>query len=152
MKTIEKESRLTIERLSEECNQAKARASHLEHEGRYEAEVRAEMARLQAPLCNSRSVVLNPADDFEKEDQTALAKLYDVIQKQKQAIEDERAVYFELIAEHEDLLAQYAQQNLLKTSLQNALWKEIGQYAVEAAIREAEENAEAQYGRFVKLT
>jgi hypothetical protein len=107
---------------------------------------------LQAPLCASRSVVLNPADDYDKEDQIAVTKLYDVIRKQKQAIEDERAVYFELIAEHEDLLAQYAQQNLLKASLQNALSREIGQYAVEAAIREAEENAEAQYGRFVRLT
>ena len=110
------------------------------------------MARLQAPLSTSRSVVVNPADENNQDEQIAVAKLYDVIRNQKQAIEDERAVYFELLAEHDDLLAQYALLDLLTASLKNALSREVGQDAIQVATKEAEENAEAQYGRFVKLT
>ena len=94
----------------------------------------------------------NPADENNQDEQIAVAKLYDVIRNQKQAIEDERAVYFELLAEHDDLLAQYALLDLLTASLKNALSREVGQDAVQVATKEAEENAEAQYGRFVKLT
>jgi len=149
--TSKKESEISIQRLTEECRQAKARASHLEREGRYEAEVRAEVARLQAPLSVSRSVLVNPADDDDREDTIAVTKLYDVIQKQKQAIEEERSVYFELLTEHDGLLALLAEQDLLKASLKGALSREAGPAAVDAAIKEAEENVKAQYGKDVKL-
>ena len=151
LEASKKESEISIQRLTEECRQAKARASHLEREGRYEAEVRAEVARLQAPLSVSRSVVVNPADDDDREDSIAVTKLYDVIQKQKQAIEEERSVYFELLTEHDGLLALLAEQDLLKASLKGALSREAGPAAVDAAIKEAEENVKAQYGKDVKL-
>jgi hypothetical protein len=142
------------------------RASQLEREGRYEAQVRAEFARLQAAdsIRDSPSVVLgeNPAEssDDEAENRNTKAKqsyaqtsqLYDEIQQQKEAIEEERNMYFELLAEHDDLLALLAQHDLVRTSLHEALSQTGGPEAVENAIRSAEEKAISQYGKFVKLT
>ena len=144
-----------IERLTEECRQAKARASHLERNGRYEAEGRAEVARLlQASHTNSieRSVVVseNPADD-DREGDVAVVKLYDLLKKQTQATEEERLVYRELLAEHDDLLALLAQQDLLKESLKDSLTRKGGRTAVDAAIQEAEEKAKSKYGKYVRL-
>jgi chromosome segregation ATPase len=155
-----------IRKLTEECRDAKMRASQLEREGRYEAQVRAEFARLQAAdsVRDSPSVVLgeNPAEssDDEAENRSTKAKqsyaqtsqLYDEIQQQKEAIEEERNMYFELLAEHDDLLALLAQHDLVRTSLHEALSQTGGPEAVENAIRSAEEKAISQYGKFVKLT
>jgi chromosome segregation ATPase len=155
-----------IKKLTEECRDAKMRASQLEREGRYEAQVRAEFARLQAAdsVRDSPSVVLgeNPAEssDDEAENRSTKAKqsyaqtsqLYDEIQQQKEAIEEERNMYFELLAEHDDLLALLAQHDLVRTSLHEALSQTGGPEAVENAIRSAEEKAISQYGKFVKLT
>ena len=140
------------------------RASQLEQKIHYDAQVRAEVARLQAtdenfPLSGREP---NPAetssDDeadspLEKQRDTIIqtAQLYDVIQQQKQAIEDERNVYFELLAEHDDLLALLAQHDLVRTALIDALSQATGATGVENAIKKAEERAIAQYGKFVKL-
>ena len=80
------------------------------------------------------------------------AQLYDVIQKQKQAIEDERNVYFELLSEHDDLLALLAQHDLVHQALREALGQASGPEAVQQAVAKAEQQALAQYGKFVRLT
>lgn len=154
---LNKLSRVNIEQLTEECRQAKARASYLERNGRYEAEVCVEVARLQASYNNGieRAVLVNgnPAvDDDDLKDSFAVAKLYDIVQTQRKAIEEERSVYFELLAEHDDLLAVLAQQDILKLSLEGALTRHCGPEAVDAATTEAEAKAKALYGKYVKLT
>lgn len=77
---------------------------------------------------------------------------YDLIQKQKIAIQEEIAMYLELLAEHDDLLALLAQQDLEKASLNAALSGVAGKETVDAAMTDAEEKALKQYGKYVKLT
>lgn len=149
---FKREAEKKADRLLEECRLAKAKAIQLERDGRYEAEILAEVSRLQArtnghPLPDES----DPAAEENVEDSTKLAKLCDVIQKQKDAIEEERSVYFELLAEHDDLLAVLAQHDLLKESLNAALERFGGQQAVDAAVHEAQEKAVAKYGKYVKL-
>ena len=79
------------------------------------------------------------------------SEAFDYVRKQKIAIQEERAMYLELLAEHDDLLALLAQQDLEKTSLQSALSRVAGNEAVEAAIQEAEGNALKQFGKYVRL-
>jgi chromosome segregation ATPase len=167
-----KESNMTIARLTEECRQAKARASHLERESRFNADVRVEVARLQASSSHSRnasvkrtperSVVLrskstnNPAVEHEDRDDEGMSsvtasKMYDAVQKQNKELEEERIVYFGLLSEHDELLASFAQQELVKESFKRALKRQCGTDAVDAALQEAEEQAQMMYGKFVKL-
>jgi chromosome segregation ATPase len=175
LQDTKKESNMTIARLTEEFGQAKARASHLEREGRYEAEVRVEVSRLQAAAAaqNANSNLLNddnaterrlelvrkstnnPAlDDDDRDDgggRMYATKLYDALQQQKRAAEEDRIVYFELISEHDDLLALLAQQDLVKGCLKRALMHQCGSETVDAAIQEAEEKAQMLYGKYIKL-
>ena len=60
-------------------------------------------------------------------------------------------MYQDLLAEHEDLLALLAQQDIEKTSLQTALTNLAGQEAVEKAILEAETESVEQFGKYIKL-
>jgi hypothetical protein len=155
LERTEKKYRDTIHELEDECRLAKSRASQLEREGRYEAEVRAEVARLQASSqvngVEQRTVVVdeNPAED-DRENAIAI-KMYDELEKQKQAFKEERLIYFELQAERDDLLALLAQHDLLKDSLKGSLAQHGGQQAVDAAIEEAERKAKTQYGKCVRL-
>ena len=156
-----KEANITIVRLAEECRVAKARCSYIEQETQREAEIRVEVARIQGSKSSStrntpeRGVVLvernNPASDDDGRDSMAVTKLYDALQKQKQATEEERVVYFELLNEHDNLLALLAQQDLLKTSYQRTLLRLCGNDAVNTAIRDAEEQAQKQYGKYIQL-
>ena len=156
-----KEANITIVRLTEECRVAKARCSYIEKETQREAEIRVEVSRIQAAKSSSarstpeRGAILvernNPALEDDKSDNMAVTKLYDALQKQKQATEDERVVYFELLNEHDNLLALLAQQDLLKTSYQRTLLRLCGNEAVNAAMREAEEQAQKQYGKYIQL-
>jgi hypothetical protein len=150
-----KDARSTIERLTEDCRAAKLRASQLEREGRFEAEVRAEVARLQASESREsdrHSIVVreNPRED--REDTFDVPELYDVIQKQKQEVREERSMYYELLAEHDDLLALLAQQDIVRVCLCSALTDANGPEAVDGVMRKAEAQSIEQYGKYVKLT
>ena len=153
-----KESGITINRLTEECRVAKARCSYIEKETQREAEIRIEVARIQSGKPSStrntpeRGVVLSERNNPAADDEIMTAtKLYDALQKQKQATEEERVVYFELLTEHDNLLALLAQQDLLKTSYQRTLLRLCGSDAVNTAIRDAEEQAQKQYGKYIQL-
>ena len=93
----------------------------------------------------------NFAENGHYNEEIPVAQLYDIIQKQKQSIDDERGVYQELLAEHDDLLALLAQHDVVREMLNDALARVGGQGAVDAAMREAEEKALVQYGKFVEL-
>jgi hypothetical protein len=148
------EAEKKMERLSEECRLAKTRAVQLERDGRYEAEVRAEVTRLQTahPSHNSGDFDSDPAEDSDDANESLkITKMYDAMQQQKQAMEEDHAVYLELVAEHDDLLALLAQQDLIKACMDDALSRLGGQEAVDSAVHEAEEKAIAQYGKFVRI-
>jgi hypothetical protein len=73
------------------------------------------------------------------------AEMHDQILDLKAQIKEEREMYNELLTEHEGLLALLANQELLRTSLETALFHIGGQNAVDRAILEAEEKADDQY-------
>jgi hypothetical protein len=149
-----KDTRSAIERLTEDCQAAKLRASQLEREGRYEAEVRAEVARLQASESreSERSIVVreNPREDRDKT--LDVPELYDVIKKQKQAVLEERSMYYDLLSEHDDLLALLAQQDIVRVCLCSSFTDAAGPEAVDGVMRKAEAQCIEQYGKYVKLT
>jgi hypothetical protein len=79
-------------------------------------------------------------------------ELYDVIEKQKQEVREERSMYYELLAEHDDLLALLAQQEIVRVCLCFALTDADGPEAVDAVMCKAEAQSIEQYGKYVKLT
>eukprot|EP00957_Ditylum_brightwellii_P045558 3454563-Ditylum_brightwellii.AAC.1 len=76
--------------------------------------------------------------------------LYDHVFELKSEIREERMIYRDLLAEHEDLLALLAQQDLERASLHEALFNAGGDEAVENAIQEAEEKALNQFGKYIR--
>lgn len=154
LETAKSDAHSKIERLTEDYQNAKLRTSQLEREGRYEAEVQAEVARLmasQAPEANAahRSFAQSLTNGHGKDE--VVTGLYDEVQNQKQAIVEERTMYRELLVEHDDLLAVLAQQNIIKTCLDSALVEAAGPEAVDLAMRKAESMTIEQYGQRVEL-
>ncbi|GAX09718.1 hypothetical protein FisN_19Lh186 [Fistulifera solaris] len=156
--TIKAESQRRIEELARECREAKSEALRVERESLFEAELQAEMSRVQ----NNGSFRRNEVDTEEsqgifeeKKDAMQLEhlqRLYEAIKDQKETIEEERSVYFELLSEQDDLLALLAQQDLMESCLKAALCRLGGAEAVEEAAQEAREKAEAQYGKYIEVS
>jgi chromosome segregation ATPase len=146
----EKRRALTeIQRLKDECNLVKVRSLHSERKSHFGMDLRSELAKLQtlenmSPANDSKF----PSDDSDHH--AHISKLYDVIQEQKTAIEEERSLYLSVLAQHDDLLAVLAQDQLIRNHLESSLKLHAGQGAVDDAIEEAEKSARAQYGNFVR--
>lgn len=142
-----------IEKLEAECRMAQASSNRLDREIRFHSEVQAEMNRMRSSASPRVTPVVDETAAAEKkEDDLRTVELYDKIQEQSQAMQRAREVHQSLQVEHEDLLALLAQQEEVKKSLEIALAREVGPMAVEVAIREAEENSIAQYGRCVRVS
>ena len=155
------ESKVQIAELTDKLRTVQARAHRIEREGHFASDVQAEIAKLRGEsYVGDRQAsgwyvsARDPAHEEEpvpRGQSVSASDAFDYVQKQKIAIQEERAMYLELLAEHDDLLALLAQQDLEKTSLQSALSRVAGNDAVEAAIQEAEENAVKQFGKYVRL-
>lgn len=146
-----------IAELTDKWRMAQAKAHKLEASGLFDAEVNVEVAKLRSndggeEPRNWLVVHENPAEDDVAGEGLSPVAAYDLIQQQKIAIQEERAMYLELLAEHDDLLALLAQQDLEKSSLNAALSRVAGPEAVDAAMLDAEENAVKQFGKYVKLS
>jgi DNA repair exonuclease SbcCD ATPase subunit len=147
-----------IVELTEKWRKAQARAHMLESNVSFDAEVNKEVVKLRAThdVDEDKSenwIVLtdNPVDSYQGPALSAM-DAYDLVHEQKIAIQEERAMYLELLADHDDLLALLAQQDLEKASLHAALARLAGQEAVDDAMAVAEENAVHQFGKYVKLS
>jgi len=150
----EEEATETNLALKEKCKLADAKIREMERQERKEAAVAAEVARIrdetlrQKPSLNdSNGHVISES----KEPSMAADEVHDFVIELKDAVKEERKMYHDLLAEHEDLLALLAQQDLERTSLQSALTKMAGPEAVNKAISEAEERANEQFGKYIKL-
>lgn len=154
LETCTKEAQASIDRLQSEVQQAKRRVIHYETAGHFEAEVQVEQARRNNSSksgYHTRISLPSTFDGEETKENLAVSKLYDLIKKQSEAIEEERSVYTEIANKNDELLALLAQFDILKNVLQTALVNHAGYHAVEAAVREAEEKAEADFGRAVRF-
>jgi hypothetical protein len=155
LETIRSESRRQTEHLQEECRQAKSRINLMERDGRYEAEVRAEMARIQAFPVNREALQLlasrSDESDEDEYEQISVARFYDMIDKQRRQMDEERKLHLELKQEFDDLLALLAQKDMVSSSLSKALASVGGDGAVQQALEEAESGAVAKYGKAVRV-
>jgi len=149
----ENEAISTNAALEEKCRLADAKIRELERQERKEAALAAEVARMRdetLALKNASNNDIRAASE-SKEGAMGAAEMHDFVLELKDAVKEERKMYHDLLAEHEDLLALLAQQDLEKTSLQAALTDTAGQGAVEMAILEAEKRAVEQFGKYIKL-
>ncbi len=156
--TIKAESQRRIEELTRECREVKSEALRVERDNLFEAELQAEMSHVQNNVSFRRNEI--DAEESqgifeEKKDAMQLEhlhRLYEAIKDQKETIEEERSVYFELLAEQDDLLALLAQQDLTESCLKAALRRLGGDEAVEEAAQEARQRAEAKYGKYIEVS
>ena len=156
--SLRHESRRQVAHLQAECQQAKQRASQLEEKGRFEAEVRAEVARLQATPSLGKTDRVNLADRTLVEVQPSSvrvssenARLYDVIESLRKQIGEERKIHAEERDEMEDLLKLVVQQKMNLESLTTALQEIGGTQAVQKALEEARLRVEHQYGQSIHV-
>lgn len=77
--------------------------------------------------------------------------MYDLIADLKATMKEERDMYREHLAQHDDLLALLAQQDLERASLQEALTNASGSDAVDEAIQAAKSRASDRFGEYVIL-
>lgn len=127
-----RERDMDVARMTEECQKMRVRINHVEREGRFEAQVIAEAARLKA----SESTTVAAPEAKEERSEEVIA-LWDHIKKLQDGIKKERTMYYEKKSEHDDLLALLARQDLEKEKLSGALASLGGQEAVQAAMTQA---------------
>mmetsp|Transcript_15187 Transcript_15187/g.25224 ORF Transcript_15187/g.25224 Transcript_15187/m.25224 type:complete len:2554 (+) Transcript_15187:278-7939(+) len=160
LKELESTSETELSNLTDECRRAQALVLKLEGAAKFGSAVNLEATKMQLmpnqPSSENWIVVSkasgNVADASSAADGLPSTEAYDCIMTLKSEIHEERQMYQELLAEHDDLLALLAQQDLEKSSLNQALTNVAGQRAVDAAIQQAEANAIEQFGKYVRLT
>ena len=153
----ESSSKSNISKLVEKCRVAEAQVRKLGSAEHKEAAVAAEVARLREE--SSRHVGVNPASSFDdmtfnterKGPDIDPCDQLDLIRELQSEMNQEREMYHDLLAEHEDLLALLAQQDCEKKCLQQALAAADGMAAVEKAILDAEEKVKQQFGKYVEI-
>jgi hypothetical protein len=153
-----------IDSLTADCRKAQAKAHKLEREGRYDAAVKSEVARLRmSPGLSTpeRRVTANddwmlvsndPATTDRFESSLSNSEAFDLIRKQKEEIQEERRMYLEFLAEHDDLLALLAQHDLERTCLKEALCEAGLEEAVDEAVRKAEDKSVEQFGKIIRVS
>jgi hypothetical protein len=160
---LKAESAQKISLMTEECRKAQALVLKLENELKMGAEVAAEAEKIQTANKRATStsdekwfvITHNQSDGHDTPSRAGdlvSVEAYDLIIEQKKAIQEEREMYQQLLAEHDDLLALLAQQDLEMASLNDALAKAAGQSAVNAAVQQAQEKAILQFGKYVRLS
>jgi hypothetical protein len=157
LERAKEESSADIMELTEKWQKAQSKAHMLESTISFDAEVNTQVAKLWAThgadAETSENWIIvsdNPIDNDTSPGLSAL-DVFDFVHEQKIAIQEERAMYLELLAEHDDLLALLAQQDLERASLHAALARVAGQEAVDDAMAVAEKNALHEFGKYVKL-
>jgi hypothetical protein len=160
LQEFESKSEAELANLTDECRRAQASLLKLEGEAKFGSAVNLEATRIHSLPSHKSSenwvVVEKNSDNIGAEasligDGPSSSEAYDFIDTLKAEIQEERQMYQELLAEHDDLLALLAQQDLEKSSLNQALANAAGPRAVDAAIQEAEEKAIQQFGKYVRL-
>lgn len=157
-------AKVEIERLTNECRTAQAKSLKLERESQFSSAVRSEVSTLRSPA-PVKTYDMNPhskdhdwamvGHNFNVEDaETAFANsdAYELIQKQQEAITEERNCFRDLLQEHDELLALLAQHEKERECLREALVEAAGEESAETAMQRAQELAMTQFGKAVKLS
>ena len=150
----------TIDRLTDECRTAQAKAFKFDRDTRTELAVQSEISKLKILGLPGDKVALHGDSTqttrdglFTNCDTTVLsAEAFDFIRNQQKEIQEERMMYSETLKEHEDLLALVAQQDLEKSCLREALVKVAGDAAAMDALKRADEFAISRFGNAVQVS
>jgi len=131
--TIDKENKSTMEDLSNKLQKAEERLRSKDRESRFEAAIASEIANLRANTAassngnqkQSQALVLRGIDQnmrpstlFEEgkdsidRNSAYIIEMYDYVVELNNSIKEERQMYKDLLAEHEDLLALLGQTGL----------------------------------------
>ena len=168
---LEKEAakaRTKIDSLTEECRQAQAKIHKLQRQGRFDAAVKSEIGRIrmspgmstperrQGTEHDENWMLVGNNDpatmDARPDGIMTSAEAFDLINKQKEEIQEERLMYLEFLSEHEDLLALLAQHDVERACLKRFMAERLGEEAVDQAIREAEEKSKAKFGQTIRVS
>lgn len=144
-------------RLTEECRMAQSKAHKAERDGRYDAAVKSEVARIRMspnPEMRDDTSILKlgsePIAVMESPSKNVAA--LDLIQRQKEEIQEERKMYLEFLAEHDDLLALLAQLDVERMCLRDVLSEVGGEDAVTEAMQKAGDRTVHQFGKILEVT
>ena len=159
LESLKSDTERKLSDMNDRCERAQSLALKLEWEAKTGFDGNPETPKMpsgsMSPSSDSWVVVKTPTQNMvtksSKADGVASIEAFDFVIEQKVAIQEERQLYQELLAEHDDLLALLAQQDLEKASLYEALMNIAGQTAVDAAIQEAEDKAVKKFGTYVRL-
>lgn len=155
METEAAEAKAHIDKLTEECRKAQSKLHKAERDGRFDAAVKSEVTRLRmSPMASTpeaRDDVFLLKAEVESNGTSSNAAAFDLIRKHKEEIQEERKMYLEFLAEHDNLLALLAQQDVERICLREELSGAGGQVAVERALLRAEQKTMSQFGKIIKL-
>lgn len=122
MDKSEEENKSHVSSLQEKLHQAEERVRLEERESRFEAALASEIANLRVsgndttPINNlnksHHNLVVEESKDSLDQNSIYIIEMYDYVVELKQSINEERQMYKELLAEHEDLLALLGQAGL----------------------------------------
>lgn len=153
LQRVREELETQVEQLTSKWQEAQVRVHQIEREVGFDAAVNLEMSRLQPrhPSEPPENWIVVSSPTKHTDNAQSHADVCDFVLEQKMAIQEERQMYRELMSEHEDLLALLAQLDLEKSSLNAALIDVAGKETADATLREAQENAVKQFGRYVRI-
>lgn len=149
LKQISREAQSKLDSMTDECRTAQAKLHKMNQDGRFEALVQAEKSKMlrqsQSPerrnlSQNGNGWIIGLDDSFGAGEiegpSLSSAEAFDLIQKQKKEIAEERLIYREFLQEHDSLLALLAQLDGEKTALVEALGAAAADEAIQKARRD----------------
>eukprot|EP00980_Cylindrotheca_fusiformis_P000848 scaffold221_cov120-Cylindrotheca_fusiformis.AAC.9 len=155
LETEAAKAKASLEKVTEECRKAQSRLHKAERDGLFDAAIKSEVARLRmSPKVSTpetRDDILLLKAGPESTPTSANAAAFDLLRKHKEEIQEERKMYLEFLAEHDNLLALLAQHDVERTCLRDELSDNCGEAAVERALQRAEEKTVSQYGKIIRL-
>jgi len=113
--------KLSNEKLLDKCRKSEIEARKIKEHRRFEADISSEISRLKDETIktsnsnegvSANALVLYSPGYNEIENTLSAEAMYDLILDLSLSVKEERGLYQELLAEHEDLLALLAQQDL----------------------------------------
>jgi chromosome segregation ATPase len=159
LKQAAREAQTKIDSLTDECRIAQAKLHKMNQEGRFEALVQAEKSKMarqsQSPerrnlsSQNGNGWIITVEDPVSQHETIgpylSSADAFDLIQKQKQEILEERKMYREFLQEHDSLLALLARLDGEKTALVEALGPVVAEQIIQKAHPETKGEFIANY-------
>jgi hypothetical protein len=146
---------LSNQKLLDKNRKSEIEVRKLKEKRQFDADIVSEISRIKAEYVQSSknqnsSISLSSVLDIQNSepfyDNGSVEAMYSLILDLRHSVNEERSLHYNLMLEHEDLLAIFAHLDIERSKLQLALATVAEQSAVDNAIREAEESAAIKFG------